>query len=153
MNKYLELVSEFHKVFKSPILDKPTIISESRFQLRYDLIFEELEELSSAYIDQNKVEILDALCDLVFVTMGTVLELGYSNVFDEAFQRVYDSNMSKSCETEQDAIDTCQYYAEYKNTTARYEKSGDKYLVFREKDDKTLKSVKYSPVDLIDLAV
>lgn len=154
MNNYLEKVKEFHHVFKSPVLETPTIIKESRFKLRYDLIFEELEELRQSYEDQNKVEILDALSDLVYVTMGAILELGYKNVFDEAFERVHQSNMSKACKTIEEANDTIQWYKEYRDTDSYMEKQDDEsYLIFRTTDNKNLKNINYKAVELIDLAI
>ena len=45
---YLSKVSDFHKTFNVPVLDKPEIPSEERCQLRVNLLQEELNELSEA---------------------------------------------------------------------------------------------------------
>ncbi len=55
--------------------------------------------------------------------------------------------MSKACKNEEEAQATVKHY-EAKGTTCFYKKDGDKYLVFREGDHKTLKSVNYSPANL-----
>jgi hypothetical protein len=55
--------------------------------------------------------------------------------------------MSKACLNEQEAIETVAHY-EAKGTPCHYQKDGDKYLVFRTSDNKTLKSVNYSPANL-----
>jgi len=57
------------------------------------------------------------------------------------------SNISKTYKTEEEAKATVAYY-EAKGTPCFYEKEGELYLVFREGDHKTLKSVNYSPADL-----
>ncbi len=153
MNKYLELVEEFHKTFKSPVLEKPTIISQTRFDLRVNLIQEELDEMKEAYQQQNKMEILDSLCDQMYVLSGAILELGFKNVFNEAFERVHASNMSKACSSVQEASLTIDSYT-VKGIETYYELDNNgRYLIFRKSDDKTLKNINYKPVDLIDLAV
>jgi predicted HAD superfamily Cof-like phosphohydrolase len=42
-----------------------------------------------------KAQFLKELCDLQYVLTGTVVSLGLADIFDEAFERVHDSNMSK----------------------------------------------------------
>ncbi|MGO3307327.1 MAG: hypothetical protein ACTILG_11760, partial [Sphingobacterium sp.] len=74
--KTLSSVAEFHKTFQHPILDKPTIPSESRCELRVALIAEELKELEEAIANKDMVEIADALCDIQYVLSGAVLEFG-----------------------------------------------------------------------------
>ena len=44
----IDLVAEFHRTFKHPILSTPTIPDEKRCKLRVDLIGEELNELEEA---------------------------------------------------------------------------------------------------------
>lgn len=43
----------------------------------------------------DEAALLKELCDLQYVLSGTIYEMGLSPVFDEAFQRVHDNNMSK----------------------------------------------------------
>lgn len=145
---YLSKVSKFHKTFNVPVLDKPEIPSEERCQLRVNLLQEELNEFSEAIKNKDLVEIADALCDLQYVLSGSVLEFGLGEKFDKLFNDVQRSNMSKACETMQEAIETISHYKKTQDFESVYKKVGDKFVVYRLSDNKVLKSVNYSPVDL-----
>lgn len=144
----LNQVAEFHKTFHHPILEEPAIPSEKRCNLRVALIAEELKELQEAIEQNDLVEVADALCDIQYVLSGAVLEFGLGDKFRELFDEVQRSNMSKTCKTEAEAIATMEHYKAKDGVESYYKKSGDVYLVFRESDNKTLKSVNYSPADL-----
>ena len=144
----LNQVADFHRTFEHPILDEPQIPSEARCKLRVSLIAEELRELKEAIEEEDIVEIADALCDIQYVLSGAVLEFGLGEKFGKLFDEVQRSNMSKACESEGEALETVQYYRDKKGTDAYYVKRGDKYLVYRKGDKKTLKSINYSPADL-----
>lgn len=150
MNKIdsLNQVAEFHKTFGAPILDKPQIPSEDRCNLRVELLREELNELKQAIEDKNIVEIADALCDLQYVLSGAVLEFGLGDKFVQLFNEVQRSNMSKACNTMQDAIATLSHYKKKDGTEGYYKKIGDKWVVYRNGDNKVLKSIKYSQADI-----
>lgn len=145
--KTLTSVAEFHKTFQHPILDKPTIPAAERCQLRVSLIAEELKELEEAIQAKDLVEIADALCDIQYVLSGAVLEFGMKDKFNELFEEVQRSNMSKACKNEGEAIATQEHYRA-KGVESYYKEVDGLYLVFREGDNKTLKSVNYSPADL-----
>ena len=144
----LNQVAEFHKTFKHPIESVPTIPSESRCQLRINLIAEELKELEEAIAQKDIVEVADALCDLQYVLSGAVLEFGLGEQFKTLFDEVQRSNMSKVCKTKAEATATVQHYADKKGFESYIVEEGDYYLVYRKSDNKTLKSVNYSPADL-----
>lgn len=146
--KALSQVAEFHQTFKHPILADATIPTKERCQLRIDLIAEELKELQEAVDDGNMVEIADALCDLQYVLAGSVLEFGLANQFKTLFDEVHRSNMSKACKTIEEAEETIQFYKTNNNVDAYYKEIDSLFLVYREGDHKTLKSVNYSPADL-----
>lgn len=95
MKNTLDMVKEFEESFGRPINDKPCIDDYSLVQLRMDLLNEEVKELSDALIAQDKVEVLDALCDIQYILDGTFLELGFWKVKQIAFEEVHNSNMSK----------------------------------------------------------
>ena len=145
--KSLTSVALFHETFKHPVLPEPTIPSETRCNLRVSLLAEELKELEEAIRQNDLVEIADALCDLQYVLSGAILEFGLGEKFKTLFDEVQRSNMSKACRTEEEAQATIAH-SNAKGTACFYEKKGDLYLVFREGDRKTLKSVAYSPADL-----
>ncbi|MCH7401505.1 nucleoside triphosphate pyrophosphohydrolase family protein [Belliella kenyensis] len=145
--KSLTSVAAFHQTFKHPILSEPQIPEAKRCELRVSLIAEELKELEEAIADQNIVEIADALCDIQYVLSGAILEFGLGDKFKELFDEVQRSNMSKACKNIEEAEATVAHY-QSQGVSCFYEQEGDLYLVFREGDRKTLKSVNYSPADL-----
>jgi predicted HAD superfamily Cof-like phosphohydrolase len=144
----LNQVAEFHKTFKHPIVDEPAIPNEKRCALRIELIAEELKELEQAIKDNDLVEVADALCDIQYVLSGAILEFGMGDKFKSLFDEVQRSNMSKACETEEEAKATMAHYQNERDTECYYKELEGKFLVYRKADDKTLKSINYSPADL-----
>ena len=145
--KTLSAVAEFHKTFQHPILDKPSIPNEKRCELRVSLIAEELQELRDAIKDKDLVEIADALCDIQYVLSGAILEFGMQDKFAELFQEVQRSNMSKACKDLSEAEETQKHY-KAQGVDSYVKEVDGLFLVFRKEDNKTLKSVNYSPADL-----
>lgn len=144
----LNQVADFHRTFNAPILDTPQIPSEQRCELRVNLLQEELNELSQAIKDNDIVEIADALCDIQYVLSGAVLEFGLGDKFVELFNEVQRSNMSKACSTEEEAQKTLEHYKQKDGTEGYYKQVGDKWVTYRNGDDKVLKSVGYSPANI-----
>ena len=150
MSKYLNQVKEFHKTFRAPVLENPQLAPADRAKLRVSLIQEELNELQEAIDKGDLVEVADALCDLQYVLSGTVLEFGMKDKFDAMFDEVHRSNMSKACENVDEAIATIADYS-MKGVEAYMRKSRPKVLVMRKSDNKLLKSINYSPADLLKI--
>lgn len=144
----LNQVAQFHRTFRLPILDEPTIPHPDRCQLRINLLAEELQELEQAIADQDLVEIADALCDLQYVLSGAVLEFGLAHKFRQLFEEVQRSNMSKVCESHADAEATLGHYKAKDGTEGFIESTDGKFLVYRKSDKKVLKSVRYSAANL-----
>ena len=144
----LNLVAEFHKTFKHPILPSPGIPSEDRCKLRVALIAEELKELEVAILEKDIVEIADALSDIQYVLSGAILEFGLGDKFSALFEEVQRSNMSKACVSEDEAKATVDFYKKKDGTECYYKEEGGKWLVYRKSDNKTIKSVNYSPANL-----
>ena len=115
MTDYFKCVREFHKKMGFPAPSKPTL-AEAKLELRINLIIEEALEFCAAagynievgskdeysgkhsiklhcVAAPNWVEMIDALCDLVYVVKGGFVEMGVhpSAFFDE----VHRSNMAK----------------------------------------------------------
>lgn len=149
MNKTLKQVEDFHDTFNVPVLETPTIPSEERCQLRVDLLQEELNELKQAINDKDIVEVADALADLQYVLNGAILEFGMKDAFEDLFDEVHNSNMSKTCETEKQAIETVKMYTE-RGIETYFKKANDSYTynVYRKSDDKVLKNKDYRPANL-----
>lgn len=144
----LNQVAEFHRTFKHPIQPTPIIPDEKRCKLRVSLIAEELKELEEAIADNDLVEIADALCDIQYVLSGAVLEFGLGDKFRTLFDEVQRSNMSKTCKSLEEAEATQQHYIDTKGEESYIVQEGKHFLVYRKSDDKTLKSINYSPADL-----
>ncbi|MEQ8364365.1 MAG: nucleoside triphosphate pyrophosphohydrolase family protein [Cyclobacteriaceae bacterium] len=144
----LQLVADFHRTFKHPILNSPAIPDETRCRLRVALIAEELKELEVAILEKDIVEVADALCDIQYVLSGAILEFGLGDKFKALFEEVQRSNMSKACENEEEARATVAHYLQKDGTECYYKEIEGKWLVYRKADHKTIKSVNYSPADL-----
>jgi predicted HAD superfamily Cof-like phosphohydrolase len=144
----INLVAEFHTTFKHPILTTPTIPNKQRCTLRVALLAEELKELEVGIANGDIVEIADALCDLQYVLSGAILEFGLGEKFKSLFEEVQRSNMSKACLNEAEAIETVAFYKQKDGTECYYKEEAGKWLVFRKNDNKTIKSINYSPADL-----
>jgi predicted HAD superfamily Cof-like phosphohydrolase len=144
----IKQVAAFHSTFQHPIEPTPTIPAENRCKLRVELLSEELKELQQAINDNDIVEIADALCDLQYVLSGAILEFGFGDKFKSLFEEVHRSNMSKSCATEEEANATVAHYLQNHQTPAYFKIIDGKYLVFRTQDNKTLKSINYSPANI-----
>lgn len=93
--KELNKVKEFHEAFAVNIEKQPIIPSQERCELRQKIIQEEVDELKAAWESGNLVEVADALADIHYVVMGTVLEFGLQDKYAEIFTEVHRSNMSK----------------------------------------------------------
>lgn len=144
----LNSVAIFHRTFQHPILETPQIPNAERCKLRVSLIAEELSELVDAIKANDLVEVADALCDIQYVLAGAILEFGLGEKFNELFNEVQRSNMSKACDTEADAQATVAHYIKERNTPCYYEEKEGKFLVYRTEDRKTLKSISYSPANI-----
>lgn len=144
----LNAVAAFHQTFKLPVLDAPHIPDASRCQLRINLLQEELNELKQAIEDHNIVEVADALCDLQYVLSGAILEFGLGEKFKALFDEVQRSNMSKVSPDLATAEQTLEFYKQKDGTQGYVQESEEGFLVYRDHDNKVLKSISYSPADL-----
>jgi predicted HAD superfamily Cof-like phosphohydrolase len=151
MNDFLEKVKCFHEVFKAPVLETPQIPSEDRCNLRISLMQEELNEIKDAIEKGDVFEVADGLADLMVVLCGSILEFGMGDKFEKLFEEVHRSNMSKACNSHQEAIETLLHYKKKDGTEGYYKEVDGKWLVYRKEDDKVLKSVNYSPANLVDI--
>lgn len=144
----IEKVAEFHKTFKSPILESPQFPNTDRQELRINLLQEELDEFKEAIKNKDIVEVADSLTDLQYVLFGAILEFGLGEKMIDLFNEVHRSNMSKACITENEAKETCDFYLKKDGTETFYEERDGKWFVYRKGDNKSLKSINYSPADL-----
>ena len=88
-------IIQFNKAFDIPINKKPTLLNSKEYNLKYNLLKEELDEYYEACVNGDMVEVSDAIVDMLYVLYGFVVHHGLSNVIDEMFDEVHKSNMSK----------------------------------------------------------
>ena len=118
-------VDEFYKSIGDDKEFKNAGLLFERYFLRIKLLFEETKEGYNALNENDRVEVLDALIDMFYVRVGTLLEFykgsiekvaeiiffnedvdiqvifnsleyfGLTDVFDSAFKEVHRSNLSK----------------------------------------------------------
>ena len=141
---FVNEVEEFNQTFGKPNNYKPTIPEKKEWQFVYDFILEELEEYKEACERGDIVEVLDALCDIAYVSLGNGTMLhGLKDKIWPAYEEVQASNMSKACETKEEAIQTVTKRAKEQGEECHYEKVGDYYVVYRSRDRKVMKSINY----------
>jgi|SRR5690606_17267584 len=74
---YQDKVKEFQLASGQPVSDTPRGLSKEECDFRDTLLQEEIRELQYAIVDNNRVEILDALCDIKYVNDGTANMIGF----------------------------------------------------------------------------
>lgn len=72
--KMIEQVKEFYIAFKQEEFLEKHGITPDRMNKRLDWFKEETEELIEAISKKDKVKILDAIIDMIYVRIGTLLE-------------------------------------------------------------------------------
>jgi hypothetical protein len=141
---FVDEVQEFNDTFGKPNNYTPTIGEKKEWQFVYDFILEELEEYKEACEKGDIVGILDALCDITYVSLGNGTMLhGLKGKIWEAYAEVQASNMSKACKTEEEAIETCKSECERIGEATHFEKVKEHYIVYRTRDRKVLKSINH----------
>lgn len=91
-------VNQFHKKCKVHTLDTPTVVDPALLLLRSRLIIEETGEFVSAATHGDLIGMIDALCDILFVTFGAADVMGID--IEPFFNEVCRSNMSKSASSD-----------------------------------------------------
>jgi len=90
MDKEFEKVKEFHNAFKVPASEIPVMLTFDRAKLRAGFMREELNEFEEA---ANIYEQADAMIDLMYFALGTLVEMGVKP--DKIFEIVHEANMNK----------------------------------------------------------
>ncbi len=145
--KYIPFVSEveeFNATFGKLNNYSPIIPEEKDWKFVYNFILEELEEYKEACEKGDIIEVLDALADIAYVSLGNgVMVHGLKDKILPAYAEVQASNMSKSCTSEKEAIETAKVRSEQQGEPCHYEKVENKYIVYRSRDRKVMKSINY----------
>ena len=151
-DNYVPFVSEvetFNATMGKPNNYEPVIPEEKEWMFVYNFILEELEEYKHACETGDIVEVLDALCDIAYVSIGNGAMLhGLKDKLWPAYQEVQASNMSKACTNEEEAQETVRVRSAEQKEPCHYEKVGDYYIVYRTRDKKVMKNINYFRPDL-----
>lgn len=111
-------------------------------------VLTQLEDDQPPFVEKvDLVEQLDALCDMQYILSGTVLENGFGSIFEAAYAEVHRSNMSKACDTDEEAERTIDKLAA-EGVPAHYSYASFPTVVYRTSDLKVMKSIDYSPANL-----
>ena len=146
---FIDEVEEFNAVMGKPNNYEPIIPERKEWEFVYNFILEELEEYRAACEAGDIVEVLDALCDITYVATGNGTMLhGLKDKIWPAYQEVQASNLSKACQTEEDAKATVIQRSSEQGEECHYEKVGEYYVVYRTRDRKVMKNVNYFRPDL-----
>jgi len=140
---FVSEVEEFNETFGKPNNYEPTIPEEKEWKFVYDFISEELEEYREACERGDIVEVLDALCDIAYVSVGNGTMLhGLKSKIWPAYLEVQASNLSKACSTEEEAIQTVSQRSKEQGEACHFEKIAEgRYIVYRTRDKKVMKSI------------
>ena len=122
--------------------------------LIYNLVTEEAEELRAAMSKDKREEIIDSIVDCLWMLLNAAVLYGIDgDEIQQMSEKILISNQSKFCKTEQECKDTlnaykCGAHPDKPGISIEciFRKVGDNYVVFRERDDKILKSINYKKV-------
>ena len=96
LEKPITAVTEFHDTYMLLVHQTPTVdVPKEIKKLRYDLMKEENEEYLEAVLNNDTVEMADALGDMLYILCGTIITHGMQHKIGEVFDEIQRSNMSK----------------------------------------------------------
>ena len=141
---FVDEVEECNALMNKPNNYEPVIPEKKEWEFVYNFVLEELEEYREACERGDIVEVLDALCDIAYVSLGNGTMLhGLKDKIWPAYQEVQASNLSKACSTEEEAKETVAIRSVEQKEPCHYEKCGDKFIVYRTRDKKVMKNINY----------
>ena len=141
---FVDEVELFNSTFGKPNNYTPIVPNDKKLtDFVVSFIREETDELEQAIKDKDIVEVLDAICDLLYVAVGNAtMVFGLKDRLVPAYAEVQASNMSKSCATVEEATATIEERSK-EHGECYYRQVGDRYVVYRKSDDKVMKSINY----------
>jgi len=169
----IKQVELFQKTFGDIVANLGEIPSVEKRRLRLKLIFEELSELAEAYglentfgsicieyvkqavvdsrientLEYNPTEALDAVCDLLVVTYGAACINGHNTIIDKAFDETMRSNMSKICNTLDEAHASVAKYHKEGIDTEPVKTGENQWTIYNKITRKILKGVNFFKPD------
>ena len=129
---FIDEVEIFNDTFGKPNNYTPIIPNDKKLtNFVVDFIKEETDELAHAIEEKDIVEVLDAICDLLYVAIGNAtMVFGLKNKIVPAYREVQASNMSKSCATVEEAEETIALRSQ-QHGECYFRKVGNRYVVYR----------------------
>ena len=153
-------IKNWRSCFGLPNRNTPQVTTEEEAELAWRLIQEETNELldelytASNNTDQiykpNLAGIADAIGDLYFVVTQAAMIHGLDP--EMLIDRVYTSNMSKLCLTEEEAVRSVKAYTDKEISTYYTQLPDGKFIIKRTVDNKVLKGINFFEPDWTDLA-
>ena len=141
---FVDEVEEFNSLMNKPNNYEPIIQEKKEREFVYNFVLEELEEYREACERGDIVEVLDALCDIAYVSFGNGTMLhGLKDKIWPAYQEVQASNLSKACSNEDEAQTSVENRTKEQGEACHYENVSDKYIVYRSRDRKVMKNINY----------
>ena len=142
---FVDEVEHFNLVMGKSWQNRTTpTINEADADFVINFIQEELDELKEAVKNKDIVAIFDALLDITYVGLGNgALVFGLKDKILEGYAEVQASNLSKVCKTIEEAEETVRVRSEQQGEPCHFEVVGDKYIVYRSRDMKVMKSINY----------
>lgn len=134
---------------KNIVLENPELV-----YMHFGFIRSNYLRFKIACSTNNIVEVINSLGDLLFATYSMGHSIGVN--LDAAFKIVHESNMTKVCRTEQEALDTIEHYKtlqgfETTNVGYRPSASGPYYAMYNRDTGKILKSKYFSEPDFTQI--
>lgn len=153
----IQKIKLWREIFELPNRRTPQVADLDEADLAYRLIAEEADELRCALYPEgnefeyepNLAEIADAIGDLYFVVTQAAMIHGLDP--EMLIDRVYTSNMSKLCLTEQEAVDSVKAYTDKEISTYYTQLPDGKFIIKRTVDNKVLKGINFFEPDWSDL--
>lgn len=88
MKEQIKMIRDFEKAFEINPESQPP-------ETKYNILLEELDEYLSAALENDNVEIADAIGDILYITFGLVTKHGLDDKIEAIFAEIHSSNMSK----------------------------------------------------------
>lgn len=143
MIKQLEQIEEFMDAYSIPKIEMGDVRLIPLFE-------EEFKEYIQAVVTGDRVEVADALQDMMVYLLQMMKGYGFTTEqMIACFDEVHASNMSKSCVCMGDALKS-QKILRMQGIDTYIEQSSDakRYIIRRVEDDKIMKGVDYFKPDL-----
>ena len=142
---FISEVEEFNELMGKSYQNRTTpTINKKDAQFVIDFVQEELDELKEAVENNDIVEVLDALLDITYVGLGNgALVFGLKDKMEAGYSEVQASNMSKVCSTVVEAEETVKVRSAEQQEPCHYEEIDGKFVVYRTRDNKVMKSINY----------